>query len=185
MGSTFGTVSVRWRDNNFLITPRNISRWYLQNGDIVQIRDGMRESNKIPSQSTWLHYEIYRRNPGINSIIQTQSPYLMAFGVTHTNLDVRTIPESWILLQDIPSLPFGSHYYGRKDILELLSSETPAVLIRNDSVLITGDKLIQAFDRLEVAEITARSLILAKSIGKMVPINHQQLEDLRKVFLKK
>jgi L-fuculose-phosphate aldolase len=185
MISTYGTVSMRWRDNDFLITPTNIPRWDMQIGDIVQIKNGMREHGKVPSRATWLHQEIYRRNPGINSIILTQSPYLMAFGVTQSLMDVRTIPESWIFLQDIPALPFGVHFMGRKDIPELISSNIPAILIQNDSVLITGDKLLQTFDRLEVAEFSAKSLVLAKPIGALVPINEQQVEELRRVFLKK
>jgi len=185
MISSYGTVSVRWRNNDFLITPTNVPRWDLQIGDIVQIKDGMRETGKIPSRATWLHQEIYRRNPGINSIILTQSPYLMAFGVTHSSLDVRTIPESWIFLQDIPSLPFGIHKLGKKEIPELLAAGNQAVIIQNDAVLITGDKLLQTFDRLEVAEFSAKSLVLAKPIGQLLPIKDHQVEELRRVFLKK
>ena len=185
MISTYGTVSVRWRNNDFLITPTNVPRWDLQIGDIVQIKDGKREPGKIPSRATWLHQEIYRKNPDVNSIILTQSPYLMAFGVTKTVLNVRTIPESWIFLQDIPSLEFGSHFMGRKDIPDLISLGTPSIIIQNDSVLITGDKLLQTFDRLEVAEFSAKSLVMAKPIGELLPISDTQVAELRKVFLKK
>jgi L-fuculose-phosphate aldolase len=184
MISSYGTVSVRWRENDFLITPTSIPRWNMQPEDIVLICKGKRETGKIPSRATWLHQEIYRINPEINSIILTQSPYLMAFGVTQSELDVRTIPESWIFLQDIPSVPFGSHFTGRKEILDLLSLNTPAILIQNDSVLVTGNKLLQTFDRLEVAEFSAKSLVLAKPIGKLIPINENQVDELRRVFLK-
>jgi L-fuculose-phosphate aldolase len=185
MISSYGTVSVRWRGNDFLITPFGVPRWDMQISDIVQIRDGKREPGKIPSRATWLHQEIYKRFPGINSIILTQPPYLMAFGVTQSELDVRTIPESWIFLQDIPSVPFGSHFRDRNEILDLLSDNIPAILIQNDSILVTGDKLLQTFDRLEVAEFSAKSLVLAKPIGKLIPINEEQVNELRKVFLKK
>jgi Ribulose-5-phosphate 4-epimerase and related epimerases and aldolases len=185
MISSYGTVSVRWRNDDFLITPTNVPRWNLRIGDIVQIKDGKRESGKVPSRATWMHQEIYRRNPDINSIILTQSPYLMAFGVTKSLLNVRTIPESWIFLQDIPSLPFGVHFMGRKEIPELISSGTPAIIIQNDSILITGDKLLQTFDRLEVAEFSAKSLVMAKPLGDLLPINDEQVKELRKVFLKK
>jgi L-fuculose-phosphate aldolase len=184
MISSYGTVSVRWRENDFLITPTSLPRWDMQPQDIVLICKGMRERGKIPSRATWLHLEIYRRNPEINSIILTQSPYLMAFAVTQSEINVRTIPESWIFLQDIPSLPFGSHFRGRKEILDLLSLNTPAILIQNDSVLVTGNKLLQTFDRLEVAEFSAKSLVLAKPIGDLIPINENQVEELRRVFLK-
>lgn len=183
MISTYGTVSVRWHENDFLITPTDVARWDIQNEDIVQIKDGKREPGKIPSRSTWLHQEIYRRNPGINSIILTQTPYLMAYSVTDEKLDVRTIPESWIFLQDVPNVPFGSHFAGEETILKKLSENTPAVIINNDSVLVTGDKLLGTFDRLEVAEFSAKSLTMGASLGKLVPINDDQVEALREKFL--
>jgi len=183
MISSYGTVSVRWRNNDFLITPPNVARWDIQNEDIVQIKDGKREPGKIPSRSTWLHQEIYRRNPHVNSIILTQTPYLMAFGVTAKKMDVRTIPESWIFLQDIPNVPFGSHFAGEETILEMLSEKTPAIIVNNDSVLVTGDKLLGTFDRLEVAEFSAKSLTMGASLGKLIPINDEQVEALRKKFL--
>ncbi len=183
MISSYGTVSVRWRGNDFLITPTDVARWNIQNYDIVQIKDGNREPGKVPSRVTWLHQEIYKRNPEINSIILTQTPYLMAYSVTHEKLDVRTIPESWIFLQDVPNLPFGSHFAGEESILNLLSKNTPAVIINNDSVLVTGDKLLGTFDRLEVAEFSAKSLTMGTSLGSLIPINDKQVASLRKKFL--
>ena len=40
MTSTYGTVSVRWRENDFLITPTNVLRWDIGLDDIVQIKGG-------------------------------------------------------------------------------------------------------------------------------------------------
>jgi len=183
MVSSYGTVSVRWRGNDFLITPTNVVRWNLDLNDMVQIRDGQREPGKNPSRVTWLHQEIYNRFPHINSIIITQPPYLMAFSASHRHLDVRTIPESWIFLQDVPLMPYGIHFKGQTGILDQLSKgKIPALIIENDSVLVTGDKLLQTFDRLEVAEFSAKSLVMASSIGKLQPINQKQIEDLRKAF---
>jgi L-fuculose-phosphate aldolase len=183
MISSYGTVSVRWKGDDFLITPTNVARWDIQLKDIVQIKDGKREPGKVPSRATWLHQEIYKRNPNVNSIILTQTPYLMAYSVTGEKIDVRTIPESWIFLQDIPNMPFGSHFAGEEAILNTLSENTPAVIINNDSVLVTGDKLLGTFDRLEVAEFSAKSLTMGTSLGKLIPINDDQVEELRKKFL--
>lgn len=183
MISSYGTVSIRWRGNDFLITPTNVLRWNITLDDIVQIKDGKREPGKIPSRATWLHQEIYRRNPHVNSIILTQSPYLMAFSVTGSKFDVRTIPESWIFLQDVYNVPFGSHFQGEETILNLISKDTPAVIIENDSILITGDKLLQTFDRLEVAEFSAKSLTMGVPIGELKPIGEEEIEELRKKFL--
>jgi L-fuculose-phosphate aldolase len=183
MISTYGTVSVRWKGDDFLITPTNVARWDIQNKDIVQIKNGKREPGKLPSRATWLHQEIYKKFKHINSIILTQTPYLMAYSVAGKKIDVRTIPESWIFLQDIPNVPFGSHFAGEKTILDTLSVNTPAVIINNDSVLVTGDNLLGTFDKLEVAEFSAKSLTMGASLGKLIPINDEQVEDLRKKFL--
>ena len=182
MISSYGTVSMRWKKNDFLITPTNKNRWDLSVEDIVQIKKGKRESGKIPSRTTYLHEEIYKNNPEVNSIIMTQSPYLMAFAVTGEYLDVRTIPESWIFLQDIHSVKYGTHF--KKNLNKKITNDSnTALIIENDSVIITGDKLLQTFDYLEVAEFSAKSIVLGHSLGEMVPINDEQVEDLRKKFL--
>jgi L-fuculose-phosphate aldolase len=97
--------------------------------------------------------------------------------------DVRTIPESWIFLQDVPKVPFGKQLRGDLTIPKLLSPNIPAVFIANDSFIVTGDKLFQTFDRLEVAEFSAKSLVMAAPLGTMVPISDGQIEGLRKMFL--
>jgi L-fuculose-phosphate aldolase len=182
MISSYGTVSMRWNDNDFLITPTDINRWDIDLDDIVQIKDGHREAGKMPSRAAWIHQEIYNRNPNVNSIIMTQSPYLMAFGVTGEYLNVRTIPESWIFLQDIDIVDYGTHFRENNNA-GIVENCSTALIIKNDSVIITGDKLLQTFDYLEVAEFSAKSIVLGHSLGEMVPINDDQVEDLRKKFL--
>ena len=182
MCSSYGTASVRWKGNDFLITPSNVQRWDIDPEDIVQVKDGMVEAGKMASRSVALHYEIYRRNPKVNSIILTQSPALMGFCTTGVNFDVRTIPESWIFLQDIPTFPFGSQYDERLSDLADEFRHRPFVMLENDSVVVTGDKLINTFDRLEVADFSARSLILAAPLGSLKPITDAEIEDLRVAF---
>ncbi|MCW3785292.1 class II aldolase/adducin family protein [Plebeiibacterium sediminum] len=183
MISSYGTVSVRWKDNDFLITPPDVARWDITPEDIVQMKGGKAEPGKTPSRSVSLHQKIYEMNPHINSIILTQPPYLMAYGTTGVKFDVRTIPESWIFLQDVPCLDFGTHFTGNDTIPKLLSESVPSVLVANDSFIVTGDKLLQTFDRLEVAEFSAKSLVMGAPLGKLFPINDEQVEDLRKKFL--
>lgn len=184
MISSYGTISTRWKGNDFLITPTAVPRWDLRIEDIVQIKDGKREPGKKPSRTAYLHQEIYKKHPEINSIILTQSPYLMAFAVTGAAFNVRTIPESWIFLQDVCSLDFGSHFECETIIPDLISKHNPAVIVKNSCVIIAGDQLLQTFDYLEVAEFSAKSLVLCASIGELVPISNDQVEELRHAFIK-
>ncbi len=181
MCSSYGTASVRWRGNDFLITPSDKQRWELEPNDIVQVKNGMVEAGKNASRATALHYEIYRRNPKINSIILTQTPYLMGYATTGVKFDVRTIPESWIVLQDIPQYPFGTQYFNVEEMAEGFK-KLPCAFLANDSIVVTGDKLINTFDKLEVADFSARSLVMAAPVGKLNPITDAEIEDLRVAF---
>ncbi|HHU42488.1 MAG TPA: class II aldolase/adducin family protein [Fermentimonas caenicola] len=181
MISTYGTVSTRWRGDDFLITPSNIARWDIVPNDIVQIKNGMAEAGKTPSRSVALHQRIYQLNPHINSIICTQPVNLMAHAVSGSKFDVRTIPESWIFLQDVPSIHFGL-IYNDVDSVAKMFNKNRAVLVENDSVFITGDKLLNCFDYLEVAEFSANSLVMASSIGSLQPIGDSEIEDLKVAF---
>lgn len=181
MISTYGTVSVRWRGDDFLITPRDVARWDISPSDIVQIRNGMAEAGKIPSRSVALHQRIFQLNPHINSIISTQPVNLMAHAVSGMKFDVRTIPESWIFLQDVPSIPFGT-LYSEVDEAARMFNDSRVILVENDCVFVTGDKLLNTFDYLEVAEFSANSLVMASSIGPLQPMGDKEIDELRVVF---
>lgn len=181
MCSSYGTASVRWHDNDFLITPTNVQRWDIDPDDIVQIKNSMIEAGKRPSRAVALHQEIYRRNPKVNSIIMTQSPSLMGYCTTDVKFNVRTIPESWIFLQDVPKVSYDERFKNIDKLADYFKTY-PCVLLGNDSVVVTGDTLLNTFDKLEVAEFSAKSLIMAAPIGQLHPITDEEVEDLRIAF---
>ena len=129
-----------------------------------------------------LHKLIYDEHPEINAITVAQPEHIMAFGVTHTPIDSRTIPESYISMRDIARVPFGTNIADPEKISQLISEHSPVVMVENDSVISTGNTLINAFDRLEVAEFTANTIIHAKMIGEIVMINEKEVEDINKAF---
>lgn len=181
MISTYGTVSVRWRGNDFLITPHGVARWNITESDIVQVKNGIAEAGKVPSRSMVIHQRIYELNPHINSIISTQPTNLMAHAVSRQKFDVRTIPESWIFLQDVPSIPFEL-LYTDVDKMAGMFNKNRVILVENDSVFVTGDMLLNTFDYLEVAEFSANSLVMASSIGPLKPMGDKEIEELRVVY---
>jgi L-fuculose-phosphate aldolase len=183
MISTYGTVSARIDEDSFLITPFGKDRLHFKIQDIVLIQDGKREKGKVPSRSVKLHQKIYKHHPYINSIITAQSPHATAYCITGQKFDTRTIPESYILLRDIPFIPYGSQYKKGGRISNALSKETPILLLENDAIMVTGSSVLETFDRLEVAEFSAKSLTQSTQIGHLVPINEQEIEDLKKKFL--
>jgi len=174
-----GTVSARSAGNSFLITQEKVLRCYIGKDNIT------RADSTCLSSTARMHADIYNRLSSVNAVITARPPYLMAYAVTGGKIDVRTIPESWLLLQEVLSVSSGVSLSGGGEIFEKLNEGSPVVIISNDSVIVTGDTLLQAFDRLEVAEMTAMALILGKSLGNINPISDNNIEELKRVFIGK
>ena len=180
--STQGTYSARAGKDAFVITPYGLDRQYLEAEDLVLIRNGQKEQGKRPSRSVRLHEEIYAAHPEIESVLIAHPPNIMAFAVTDAVFDPRTIPESYILLREVKKAPFGSSYRQPKKMAAMFSPSTPVVICENDCVIVTGSSLLNAFDRLEVAEFTAKSIISSKGLGPIVHIPDSEIEDINVAF---
>ena len=53
---------------------------------------------------------IYQAHPTANCIITAQSPNVTAYAISEERFDTRTIPESYVLLRDIPVIPYGTQF---------------------------------------------------------------------------
>lgn len=180
--STEGTISVRLGDDAFLITPSGFDRKLLEPADMVLVRHRKVEEGRPASRSTRLHEEVYRRHPHVNAVIVAHPPAVMAFAVTHQPFDSRVIPESYILLRDIPQLPYGVSFTDYPQVAGAIAPAVPNVIIRNEALLVTGDSLLQAFDRLEVAEFTAEAILMAGNLGEVISISDADITDLERAF---
>lgn len=67
-------------------------------------------------------------------------------------------------------------------ILSLKEKRVTAVIVRNAIVVVVGASLIKAFNYLEVAECSAKSIVQGIRMGKMVAINDAQVAELREYF---
>jgi L-fuculose-phosphate aldolase len=180
--STQGTLSRRLDEKSFLITPDRMDRKYLEADDLVRVENGRREAGKTPSRSVLLHQHVYLRHPHVNSIISASPPSIMAFAVTGEHFESRTIPESYIVLRHVARLPFGATFIEPEKAAATFTQGTPLAMVDNDCVIATGSNSINAFDRLEVAEYSARALIACRSIGAVVMIDDAQAAEIDRAF---
>ena len=180
--ATHGTYSVRLSDGSFLITPYGRDRAYLEPEDLVLVKDGKREEGKVPSRAVAYFEAVYRNNPDIHAVLLAMPPYAMSFAVTDAPFDPRTIPESYILLRDMAKVPSELMYTDAEAASKLLAVNRPAVMFQNDSVVVTGETLLKAFDRMEVLEATAHSIVLSRDVGEIVHITEKEIDDLKQAF---
>jgi L-fuculose-phosphate aldolase len=129
-----------------------------------------------------LHHEIYAANPGIGAVATAQSPAVTAFSVTGTPLLSNLIPESYVILREIPLVAYGRQFSDEEHLARELSPAMPVMLLENDAVLTTGADLIQAFDRLEVAEFSARAILNSQRLGSIQAIDATDLAAIAEKF---
>jgi len=181
--STAGSFSTRLHFNEFLITPRRRDRLEMQPEGLVRVRGELCAAGQTPSRAAHLHAEIYARHPGVGAIINAQPANASAFCVTNTSLSTYTIPESYVVLNEVVKLPFMRIVEDAAEIASRMSLEkTPVVLIANEGALVMGRTLLEAYDRLEVLEATSEALLLAKPLGPITPMADSAIDELRKVF---
>lgn len=181
--STGGSFSARLDKESFLITPYQVDRHTLSVEDIVLVKNAKREAGKMPSRASRNHEAIYAAQPEISSILNAFPVNATAFGVTETELDSRTIPESYILLRDVGRLHYGGQFFHGEELARQVSLEKPIVLLENDGVLVVGKSVLETFDRLEVLESTAEAIINSRLVGRIAPMSNAVIDELKAAFL--
>ncbi len=180
--STEGSFSARVDPQSFLITPTKHDRELLSVEDLVLVEGPQRESGKLASRAARAHQAIYDKLPDVQAIVFAHPVNATAFSVTDSDLDVRTIPESYVFLRDVNRVPYGIQYRDDGQIADYVSDQSPAAILENDGVIVTGRSVLDTFDRLEVLESTAEAVINARSIGDISTMPESVIGELQTAF---
>ena len=180
--STEGSFSARVEKSSFLITPTQHDRERLNVNDFVLVSGRQREAGKLASRAAKAHQAIYDRHPSVQAIVFAHPVNATAFSVTDSKLDVRTIPESYVFLRDVKRIPYGVQYRDDRQIAESVSDASPAAILENDGVIVTGRSVLDTFDRLEVLESTAEAVINARAVGDISTMPDSVINELRAAF---
>ena len=140
---------------------------------------GILDIRKLEQTGDSLHAKIYRTHPGIGSVVTAFPPELMAFAVTGTKFSSRIIPEIYMVMQDAVSLP-QVQYAGKPDeIAAVFDGRTSVAVLEGGGVIVTAPSLLKAYDRLEVAEYSARAILESSQLGNIVEITEKQVDEIR------
>lgn len=181
--STAGALSARLDAAHFLITPRRRDRLELEPPGIVRATAEACEAGKRPSRAARLHARIYATQPEVGAVLCAQPAHASAFCMTRAALSSRTIPESYLVLRDVPRIPFACIVRDADAIAARLSLRACSVLlIENEGAVVIGRDLLEAFDRLEVLEATAEAILMSRPLGPLVPMPEAALAELRQAF---
>lgn len=178
-----GSFSAKTADGGMIITPENGDNGYLDESELVKVLADKCEEGKTPSKLTFLHELIYKECPDIRSIITAAPPYAATFVVTGEPFDVRVIPECFNRLQTCKTFSFDEFIKEPVKIAKYLKLNSPVAIVQNGFMIVCSVSPFAAYDRMEIAEYTSKSVHMTKSMGTpIVNISDEQIEVLKDRF---
>jgi L-fuculose-phosphate aldolase len=181
--STQGAISVRTGQDTFIITPEGKDNAYLAKKDFVQVKGKSCEEGKHPHHTAFIHEALYKKDSDIMSVIVATSPSAATFVVTGEPYDVCLIPECFNRLQATRIFSFDTLLNCPEEIVGYLSLKTPVAIIENAFYIVVSISPFAAYDRMEIFEYTAQSVLYAKSMGQeVIKITEEQIGALKGRF---
>lgn len=178
-----GTYAWRFDDNSLLVTPHGVDRAGITAEDLVLVTAGNAyEDGKSPSHALWFIRRLFDAHPEHKAAIIAAPPSIMSYAVSHEKFDPRVIPESYIMLREMPVFTIRQAFDHPDEVANGISPRYPIAIIENSGVVSTGSSLLQPFDRLEVAEYSAQATIACRDLGGMKPITGKEIDDIVDAF---
>ncbi len=174
--STSGWMAVR--DGQSMIVNRiHADRANIQPGQLLRV--DLHAGTDVDSSGLFRCFlKLFEQHDDIDVVFFAQPAHMMGFNLSGHAFNSRIIPEAFLFLRDVEC----QYSIDPGIISHAISSATPVLMIKNQGVLVTGKSLFQAFDRLEVAEFTAKALISATALGVVNQISDAGIEEMSRAF---
>lgn len=177
-----GCFAMRVSEDSFVITPQDIDRRDMRAEDAVLVSRGRIEEGKQPDEHVLLAEAVFAKNPETRGLAVADPCGIMAFAVSGLAYQVATIPESYMMLEQLGVAAYGAWQNDPEGLAAELTPRHPAMLVKNDCLIVTGTTVFNTFDRIEVCEFTGQSILQAQAVGQVVPLTQAELAALDKMM---
>ena len=171
-----GNLSLRFNDDEILITATGTSLGDLKDDDIIKVNIKDEEQIKIQPLSTEfpLHRMIYENFPA-KCVIHCHPPLINGYFAVYSDLKALTF-ESKLYLGQIVAVPQETPNISKPElVIEALKSNSLAV-IKNHGVVSIADDFKKAFDLIDTLEEAVKVTAVARLFDKTV------CDDLEKIL---
>lgn len=182
VASNDGNISARLDENKFLVTPTGVSKGFMKPEDLIVVNiDGKVLSGmKKPSSEVFMHLQVYKDRPDVNSVCHAHPPYATGFAVAGIPLDKCILPEVIITLGSIPLIEYGTP--GTEELyrpVTKLLKDYDAFLLANHGALTIGTDVINAYHKMETVEHFAHIAFVAQQLGYPNTLSKEQVQKLK------
>ncbi len=176
-----GNVSLR-TDNLVFITPSQTDKGKIHPKEIgIVTLDGKNLTPKLkPSMELQMHLQIYKSRPDITTIVHAHPFTATTLSAEDGLLSTEITGESRAVL----GTPAFAEYQtmGTEELAKTVAEKAATanvILMQHHGIIALGKNMLQAFDRLEVLEMTARTIVLRNlcGIASKIPDNKIRIID--------
>ena len=169
-----GNVSQRLPDESLLISPKGSCLGRLDSVELSKAdMDGKHLSGREPTIELPFHIEVYKARPDCQAVVHLHSTYATAIScLADLDMEDALRPFTPYYVMKVGKLPVAPYY--RPGSLELAATvgetarKSPTFLLANHGTVVCGDSLVDAVNRAEELEETAKLHFLLLSSGKSV-----------------
>lgn len=174
-----GNLSIRDANGDIWITPARVDKGSLRREDIVCVRsNGVCEGIHPASSELPFHQAVYRVRPDLGAIVHAHPVALVAFSIVGQVPDTRLFHQArWVCGAGglAPYALPGSSALGQK-VATIFQQDYNCVILENHGVVVGGADLAQAFQRFEMFEFTAKTIVKASLLGQVNYLSEQELK---------
>jgi len=180
-----GNVSLRVGDN-ILITPSQTdkARMFPESIGSLSIDGEILTPGFKSSMESKMHLSIYHSRPDIKAIVHAHPVFATSFAIANREIKTNLGGEARAILGE----PVRAKYalMGTQELADIVGDASingNVILMENHGIIALGKTLLEAYDRMEVMEATAKITLITDMLGGGKGLSTQELYDIDNLFL--
>jgi L-fuculose-phosphate aldolase len=176
-----GNVSVRLSEDRVLATPTGMSKGFLNRSDLVvtDMHGRALGGKRAPTSEIRMHIRAYELRSDIGAVVHAHPPYATAFAVVGIPLTECVLPEVILSIGSVPLADYGTP--STEEVprsIESVVAGCDAFLLRKHGVMTVGDTAVNAYHKLETVEHFAEIAFIARHLGSVSGLSHEEVQKL-------
>ncbi|MGO9622487.1 MAG: class II aldolase/adducin family protein [Desulfobaccales bacterium] len=181
LAATDGNVSVRLGDQ-ILLTPSGVNKGMMEEDQVitVDLEGRLLAGTGRPTSELRMHLLVYELRPEAGAVVHAHLPYATACTLAGISLLEPILPEVVITLKGIPTAAYATP--GTEEVpkaIRELIQEFDAILLSRHGAMTLGQDVMDAYNKMEKLEHTARVVLAARLQGPVSPLSASEVEKLR------
>lgn len=176
-----GNIAVRLSADRLLVTPSGRAKGDLVPDDLVEVDPSGRplRGARRPTTELAMHLAILRTRPDVVAVVHAHPPVATGFALAGESFAAGPLPELVVKVGPVPLVPYVTP--GTTDVGEAVrpyAAAHDALLLANHGAVTMGRTLDDAHYRMESLEQAARIVLVARLLGRVVPLTPEELARL-------